>query len=63
MFEVAAVVFDFVGDAIDDDAVLGALVHFGAAEFDEFGGDAVGFAELIDPGEEGGGKAVFASAE
>ncbi len=41
MFQVAAVVFDFVRDAVDDDAVAGGFAHVGAAELDEFGGDPV----------------------
>ena len=63
VFQIAAVVVDFVRDAIDDNAVFGAFVHARAAEFDEFRGDAIGFAELIDPGDERRRKAVFAPAE
>ena len=47
VFQIAAIVFHFVGDAVDDHAVFGGLVHLRAAEFHEFGGDAFGFADLI----------------
>src|SRR5260370_1511090 len=63
VLEVAAIIFDFVGNAVDDDGVFGGLVHARAAELDEFGGDAVGFAELVHPDDESRREAVFTAAE
>src|SRR5262249_6212188 len=63
MFEVTAVVFDFMRNTIDDNAVFGGLIQFCPAKFDEFGSDAVCFSQLIDLGNEGRWKAVFASTK
>src|SRR6266849_4136549 len=63
VLEVAAIVIDFVGDAVDNDGVFGGLVHARAAELDEFGGDAVGFAELVHADDERRREAVFTAAE
>src|SRR5207302_2058562 len=63
VLEIAAIVFDFVGNAIDDHGVFGGFVHARAAELDEFGGDAVRLAELIDTNDERGRETVFAAAE
>src|SRR5262249_24897408 len=63
VLQVAAVVFDFVGDAVDDDAVLRRLAHAGAAELDEFSGNAVFLAKLIDAREEGRRGTVFTFAK
>src|SRR4029077_2889074 len=63
VLEVAAIIFDFVGDAVDDDGVFGGLVHARAAELNEFSGNAVGFAELIHPDDERRREAVFTAAE
>ena len=41
VLEVAAVIFHFVGNAVDDDAVFRGLVHSRAAQLHEFRGDAV----------------------
>src|SRR5579872_6233122 len=41
VFEIGAVVGDFVGDAVNDDGVVAEVVHAGATELDEFGGDAL----------------------
>jgi len=63
VLEVAGIVFDFVGNAVDDNGVLGGFVHARAAELDEFSGDAVWLAELVDANDECGGEAIFAAAE
>src|SRR5258706_215392 len=63
VLEIAAVVFDFVGDAVDDYGVFGGLVHARAAELDEFGGDSVGFAKLVHPDDERRRETVFTAAE
>ena len=63
VFQVAAVVFDFVGDAVDDDAVAGRFAHARAAELGEFRRDAILLAEFVDAHDEGRGKAVFTPAE
>jgi hypothetical protein len=63
VLEIAAIVFDFVGDAVNDDGIFGGLIHAGAAKLDEFGGDAVGLAELVHSHDEGGREAIFAAAE
>ncbi len=63
MFEVAAVVFDFVGDAINDDAIAGRFAHACAAELGEFGRNAVFFAEFVDAHDKGRGEAVFTPAK
>src|ERR1700722_1024232 len=49
-------------DAVDDHTVLGEFAHLGAAEFHEFGGDAVVLTEFVHFFDEGRREAVFATA-
>ncbi len=63
VLEIAAVVCDFVGDAVDDDGVFGGLIHARAAELDEFRGHAVRFAELVHLDDKRRREAVFTAAE
>ena len=63
VFEVAAIIFDLVRDAVNDDAVAGRLAHARAAELCEFSSNAVFFSEFIDANDEGWRKAVFTPAE
>src|SRR5262249_50484116 len=48
VLQVAAVIFDFVGNAVDDDLVFRRLVHLRAAELHEVGGDAVFLSKLVN---------------
>src|SRR4029077_10186338 len=63
VLQVAAVVFDLVGDAVDDDLVLRPLAHASSAKLHEFGGDAVFLAQLVHADDKCGRKTVFAPAE
>jgi len=63
VFQVAAVVFDFVGDAVDDDAIAGGFAHARAGQLHEFRGDAVFFSEFIDAHDERRRKTIFTPAE
>ena len=56
VLQVGPVVVHFVGNAVDDHAVLRELAHFGAGEFYEFGGDAVFFAQFVYFFNEGRGE-------
>ena len=62
MLQVGAVIIHFVGDAVDDDAVLRELAHFRAAEFHEFGGNAVFLAQLVHLFNEGWRETVLPAA-
>ena len=49
VFQIAAVIFHFVGNAVDDDAVFGGLVHSRAAQFHKLGGDSIGLCPADSP--------------
>ncbi len=63
MLKVAAIIFDFVRDAVNDNAVAGRFAHVRAAKLREFGGHAIFLAKLIDAHDKGRRKAVFTPAK
>ena len=63
VLQIAAVILDFMRDAVDDDAISCGLAHARAAQLHHFGGHAVPGAELLDALDKSGRKAVFPPAE
>ena len=63
VLQVAAIIFDFMRDTVDDDAIARGLTHARAAQFHKFGGHAVLDAELLHAFDKRWRKTVFPSAE
>src|SRR5467141_4689412 len=63
VLQVTAVIFDFMRDAVDDDAVSCGLAHSRAAQLHKFRGHSIPRAELLDALDKRRRKAVFPPAE
>src|SRR5207302_3962145 len=63
VLQVAAIIFDFMRDTVDDDAIARGLTHARAAQLHKFSGHAVLCTQLLGALDKSRRKTVFPPAE